>query len=109
MHAEHDELDGLLGELAAAGPPPLTMTFNHAVQREIRRQREDADGAALFHGILDWLTGGALRPRPVAAALALALTVGVLIGAGLFNPTPRAVRLDAFFVRAPGLLSTSIK
>jgi hypothetical protein len=101
MNANH-ELDRLLGELAAQNSPALPAGFRHGVWREIRRRR-DARTAAPFPDSWNWLLASVLRPRPVTAALALALLLGPLAGLS-FAPQPgHAVRLDAFSASAPGL------
>ncbi|MDR2463817.1 MAG: hypothetical protein LBD30_08585 [Verrucomicrobiales bacterium] len=102
MHADHDELDLLLRELSVDGAPPLTAGFERAVWREIRRRREGAESLSFWHAA-DWLLGAVWRPRPVFAALALALTVGVAVGSGAFAKPSHRVRLDAFFIHASDL------
>jgi len=109
MNPDRNQLDELLGSLSAKPAPSLPPGFQQSVWREINRRRENAEKTGL-QDLLNWLLGLALQPRPVAAALTLALLLGVFGGFAVGTAKPEnRLQFEAFSMHAPGLPSSSIK
>ncbi len=105
-HMKSEELDLLLGEIARQPVPLLGAGFRHDVWRAIRHRRfvEEQSGWTRWEG---WFAS-LLHPRPILAALSLALACGLLSGVWLKESpsVSKAMQLEVFSVNAPGMPST---
>jgi hypothetical protein len=109
MKHNQDQLDQLLGAMSAKQASALPPGFQQNVWREIRQRRESNRNFGLVD-FANWLLGAALQPRPVAAALTLALLLGVFGGFSVSAEKPvHRLQFEAFSAHSSGFPLSSIK
>jgi hypothetical protein len=106
LEMNQTSLNDLLKYRKHAMRPVLPKSFSSDVWRRIRAQNDDRQEASIGIVFWQWL----LRPQPVVAALTLAITAGVAIGASSslsqVARTYEALDLELFGERASELPST---